>query len=179
MFAAPSIRDFIDPADHIDVMQRYILELVSVTDEGISAFAKDKNAPNADHSIKWIWLVQTNNEQPIFGPDGQPWEMWEWTGNRTGRKKDGSPSKARERLEALAGRELQDDEITRIPLDKLPGRKVLCLFHRVKTVDAGGQDVERTKILKVASYKSAVVAEPVAAAARSVAPAADAGVLPF
>lgn len=165
MFAAPSTRDFIDPADAIDTMQRYVLQLVSLTDEGVSTFAKDKNDPKADHSIKWIWQVQTSNEAPIFGPDGTPWEMWEWTGNRTGRKKDGSPSKARERLEALVGRELNDEEITRIPIDKLPGRKVQCLFHRVKTVAADGTDVERTRILKVAPIKAKDVVAPTPVAA--------------
>jgi hypothetical protein len=157
MFAAPSTRDFVDPADQVDVMQRYVLELVSVTDEGISPFAKDKNAPDVEHSIKWIWQVQTSSEVPIFDPSGEPWQLWEWTSNRTGRKKDGSPSKARNRLEALVGRELGDDEITQVPVDQLPGRKVQCLFHRVKATAADGTDVVRTRILKVAPLKSAAV----------------------
>lgn len=173
MFAAPSTRDFVDPADQIDTMQRYMLQLISMTDEGVSSFAKDKNDPAADHSIKWIWAVHTSTQQPIYGPDGNAWEMWEWTGNRTGRKKDGSPSKARERLEALVGRELQDDEITKLPLDKLPGRWVQCLFHRVKTTASDGLEVERTRILKVAAYKSAAVVAPVEAPARPVATSED------
>lgn len=184
MFAAPSTRDFVDPADQIDVMQRYIFELVSLTDEGVSSFAKDKADPAADHSIKWIWQVQTATETPIYGPDGLPWELWEWTGNRTGRKKDGSPSKARERLEALVGRELNDDEITKVPIDKLPGRKVQGLFHRVKTKNDDGTEQINTKILKVAAYKSTAVAEPLAAPVGPIVPAPQpamtaGGVLPF
>jgi hypothetical protein len=180
MFAAPSIRDFVDPSDQIDTMQRYVLQLVSVTDEGVSSFAKDKNDPSADHSIKWIWKVQTSNEVQINGPDGQPWELWEWTGNRTGRKKDGSPSKARERLEALVGRELNDDEITRVPVDKLPGRKVQCLFHRVKTTAADGSEVERTRILKVAPFKTnGSVTPPAAPAPVTPSPAPQDEPIPF
>lgn len=179
MFAAPSVRDFKDPADDIDTMQRYVLLLKSVTDEGVSSFAKDKADPQADHSIKWVWQVFTHDEQTLYGPDGQPWELWDWTGNRTGRKKDGSPSKARERLEALAGRELNDDEITRIPIDKLPGRKVQCLFHRVKSTAADGAEVERTRILKVAAYKAAPVAAPVAPPVAAAAVTSPEDQLPF
>lgn len=166
MFAAPSVRDFVDPADQIDTMQRYVLELVSITDEGVSPFAKDKNDPAADHSIKWIWQVQTDTEVPLVDSTGSPWEMWEWTGNRTGRRKDGSPSKARERLEALVGRELNDDEITRVPIDKLPKRKVQVLFHRVKAVANDGTDVVRLRILKVAPHKAPPVTAPEPATAR-------------
>lgn len=171
MFAAPSVRDFVDPADAIDTMQRYVLQLVSVTDEGVSPYAKDKNDPSAERSIKWIWQVQTDTEVPINGPDGQPWEMWEWTGNRTGRKKDGSPSKARERLEALVGRELGDDEITRVPVQQLPGRKVQCLFHHTKVKQPDDSVVERTRILKVAPFKANLQA------AETPAPAPEVGVL--
>lgn len=174
MFAAPTVRDFKDPADEIDTMQRYILTLKSVTDEGVSSFAKDRAAPNAEHSIKWIWNIHKTTGEPLLNTDDTLFEMWEWTGNRTGRKKDGSPSKARERLEALVGRELADDEITRVPIDKLTGRRVFALFHRVKTPATDGSgDIERVKVLKVAPYKEQGATAPVVAPAPTQAAPAD------
>jgi hypothetical protein len=167
MFTVPESTDFVNAGDQIELMERYILTLVSAEDTGVSMFAKDKNDPKAAHSYKWVWNVHKMDGTPILEPQNDTlWEFWEWTENRAGFKQDGSPSKARARLNALAGRELTDDEIRKVPLEKLVGRRMTSLFHRVKGKNKEGDDIMKLVILTVAPYKEpAAGKEPVAAAA--------------
>lgn len=167
MFTVPESTDYVNAGDQIEEMERYILTLFSVEDTGVSMYAKDKADPKAAHSYKWVWNVHKMDGTPILEPQNDTlWQFWEWTENRAGFRQDGSPSKARARLNALAGRELSDDEIKKVPLEKLAGRRMTSLFHRVKGKNKEGDDVMKLAILTVAPYKEAPQPEvkPLAAA---------------
>src|ERR1700738_2016152 len=111
MFTVQEHTDYVNAGDQIELMERYVLTLVSAEDTGVSMYAKDKNDPKAARSYKWVWNVHKMDGTPILDQDDTLWEFWEWSENRAGFRKDGQPSKARARLNALAGRELSDEEI--------------------------------------------------------------------
>lgn len=181
MFAPPSAsRAYTNPGDDLEPMTRYIVTCVSFEDTGVSIFAKDKNAPDAEHSILWKWNVHTNDGLPVLDDD-QMWEFWEWTSNRTGMRQDGTPSACRARLQALVGRELSDDEVTRFVsnqtnLDRLPGRRAYATFHKRKGKNREGEDVLKPAIQSIMPYKGEQQAAPPAPAPAPIAPSAD---LPF
>lgn len=156
-FAPPSVRSFSDPADQIEPMTRYIITLVSLEDTGVSIYEKDKARADAEHSYLWKWHVVTNDGEAIMDGDEQ-WEFWEWTGNRTGNRQDGTPGKARARIQALVGRELTDEDMTRFVaneanIQKLPGRRAYATFDRIKKPNKEGDIVDRVKIQAIMPFK--------------------------
>lgn len=178
MFAPPSVRTYSNPGDSLEPMTRYIVALVSFEDTGVSMFEKDKAKPDAEHSILWKWNVYDNNNVAIIDDD-QMWEFWEWTSNRTGTRQDGTPSACRARLQALIGRDLTDDEVTRFiadqaNLDKLPGRRAYATFKKRKGKDREGNDVLKPGIEAIMPYKGEQLAAPAPKK-----PVAQDDVLPF
>lgn len=168
MFAPPSVRSYQNPGDQLEPMTRYIVTLVSFEDQGVSIYEKDKSKPDAEHSILWKWNVHNSDGLPVFDGD-EMWEHWEWTSNRTGMKQDGSPSACRARLQALVGRELTDEEVTRFIADeanvkKLPGRRAYATFFQKRKKDQAGNDAgTKPAIQSIMPYKEKAGA-PVAVA---------------
>lgn len=159
MFAPPSVRSYQNPGDQLEPMTRYIVTLISFEDTGVSIYEKNKNKPDAEHSILWKWNVHSNDGLPIFDGDDM-WEFWEWTSNRTGMRQDGTPSGCRARLQALIGRDLSDEEVTRFVsdqtnLDKMVGRKAFATFgkKRKKNQDGSESDELKTFIQALMPYR--------------------------
>jgi hypothetical protein len=102
---------------------------------------------------------------PVLDDDNKLWEFWEWTSNRTGYRQDGTPGKPRARFQALVGRDLTDEEMSRFVSDenniaRLPGRRAYATFHRVKGKNREGDDVLKPAIQSLMPWKGRQPAGP-------------------
>lgn len=171
MFNTPKTSTFVDAAEAIDVDERYIVTLHALSDEGVSQFATDPLAPDAPHNIKWQWIVKHQADgRPILDVDGKPWLLNAFTSSKTGKAK-GKVAKAREWMEALYGRELENTEIQPGFEESLIGKSAIADFESKQTEPdiMTGKSFTRYTILRLRPVKGGSAPMPQAVAVAPVA----------
>lgn len=160
MFQTPRTTSMVAPAEPLDVTARYLVRLTELVDEGVSKFA-DPNATDPAHNIRWVFRMgEYETRAPILDLDGNPYELWQYTSNKTGKAR-GKTAKAREWMEALLGRPLEDNEITSDMQQQLLEKIAVALLEEYE-VERDGGTYTRIRILKLAPWREK---EPAMAAA--------------
>jgi hypothetical protein len=154
MFDAPKSTTYVAPAEPIDVMQRYLVKVADLQDQGVSKFAP----PDKPYSrIRWVFRMAHLDGTPILDIDGNAYEHYDYTSSKT--SKGGMTATARLWMEALLG-PLEDSEIDGQIVGRLKDKVAIALFE--ERVSEQGEEVsQRIKILKLAQYtgkKSATAA---------------------
>ena len=162
MFQLPKQSAYVPPAEPIDINQRYLLRLVGLEDAGVSKFA-DPDDPNPTHRIRWTFRMATLDGAPILDTEGNPYEHYDYTSNKTSKGK--KTAQARLWMEALVGRALEDDEIDGQIASRIKGEVAVALFEEVQAGGDGTDEYTRLRILRLGPYKAA------AGSARNAAPA--------
>lgn len=152
MFSKPKTSTWVAPEEPIDPTLRYIVRLVDLTDTGISKFA-DPNEADPAHSLLWTFRLYKTDKTPILDVDGNPYEMWAYTSSKTGKGR-GKVARAREWIEALLGRCIEDDEITDDLPEQIKNKTALALFEERTWDRDDGTTGTGLKILKLAPYKA-------------------------
>jgi hypothetical protein len=150
MFQSPAkANSFVAPAEPIDVSQRYLVRVIDLTDQGVSKFA-DPADPNPVHRIRWVFRLATVDGVPVLNVDGDAYEHFDYTSNKTTKGK--MTSQARQWMEALLG-PLEDDDIGPDIHTRLKDQVAMALFEEN---EAGGQDgaesYMRLKIIRMSPY---------------------------
>jgi hypothetical protein len=172
------------PAEPIDINQRYIVQLMSLRDEGVSKFA-DKTDPEPEHSIKWILRIHQLDKTPMLTIDDEPYELWEWTSSRTGKDPSGKTPTAKARLwiEAFMGRAVEDEEIKQPGFEQqLIHKPAFALFEeKARQGQDGQENTRRLRVLRLSPYVEKTPAAPAAPVLETPAPTPKPAVeaLPF
>lgn len=150
MFRDPASGGGFASAERIDITKRYLVRLVSMQDEGVSSYAKDK--ANPEHSLKWVFRVaHADTKAPLLNIEGDAFELWQFSSNRTG-KANGKTAKARMFMEALLGRELTDEEVKSVKSDQLLNKVAVVMFDE--------NEQGRISILRMKPYEGPAEAAP-------------------
>lgn len=152
MFSKPRTTTFVAPAEPIDANDKYLVKLSEIKDEGVSKFA-DPAEVDPPHNLRWVYRLAHMDRTPVLNVDGDVYEHHDYTSNRTGKSKS-KTAKARQWIEALLGRPVEDNEIT----DELPNmlreKVAVCIFEEVEKEREDGEAYTRLKILRLSPYKA-------------------------
>lgn len=157
MFATPKqqLEDYVPPAEDIEVPARYLFRLVKIQDMGISKF-DDPDDPNASHRLRWTFRMGTLNKKPILNANGDPYEHSQYTSNRTGKGK--KTAIARQWIEALLGREVDDSEVGPGLERQLINKVATGAFDGEETTSQEGVVYTRYSIIRLSPYGAEEVA---------------------
>jgi hypothetical protein len=160
VFQAPKNTTYVAPADPIDVNQRYLVRVVDLVDQGVSKYA-DPADTNPAHRIRWVFRMGQLDGTPILDMDGQAYEHFDYTSNKTSKGKT-HPAQARLWMEAFLG-PLEDEDITANIHERLKDKVAVALFEEVtRGDDEGVEQTARIRILRLSPYtKTKPVPKPV------------------
>lgn len=135
---------------------RYGIELVRFEDEGVSIYAKPEDQ-NPSHRIRWVFHLYTGGSRvPLRTPEGEVFEMFAWTSDRTGAK-----SSARPWFEALLGRPLVVGDGGDALVAEAVGKKAWAMIGTVrKPGQDGGLDRDVLQILSMSPLKPGAATPP-------------------
>jgi hypothetical protein len=151
VFQSPKATSYVAPAEPIDVNQRYLVRVTNWEDLGVSKYADPTKPGPPPHRIRWIFRIGKLDGTPILDVDGNPYEHWDYTSNKT--TKGNKTATARLWMEAFLG-PLEDSEIDGRILDRLKGKVALALFEEVVSDGQDGQEAtSRLRILRLAAYR--------------------------
>lgn len=152
---------YVAPAEPIDVMQRYLVRVVEIVDLGPTQFPRAGADPNKPvRRFAWHFRLGHLDGTPVLDIDGNPYIHVDYSNSTTTRAKtaSGTTATARLWLEALMGRELEDNEIPNASTAVINKVAVALLEER----ESGGQ-----RIVKLQAHKGAAAeAGEMAAAGR-------------
>jgi hypothetical protein len=162
MFATPKSVSYVASAEPIDPNAKYLVVLMEIKDEGVSQFADQADA-DPPHNLGWTFRLHNMDKTPVLNIDGDVYEHHDFTSNRTG-KGGARTAKAREWIEALLGRAVDDGEIN----DSLPGQLIhkaaVILFETKEVTGRNGETYERLRIMRMSPMKDGGQPMPQAAA---------------
>jgi hypothetical protein len=152
MFATPKSSSYVAPQKPIDPNAKYLVRVREIKDEGVSQFA---DAADADppHNLSWTFALYYMDKTPVLDIDGNVYLHRDYTSNRTG-KGGARTAKAREWIEALLGRAIEDSEITASLPDTLLDKIGVILFEVKEASGRDGVAYERLRIMRMSPYKS-------------------------
>lgn len=152
MFRQPNVTTFVAPAEALDADEKYLLKVAGLADEGVSKFAGPEEKDPV-HSIRWTFHVaHVDGAGPIRNVEGDPYELHQYTSNRTGKAR-GKVARAREWIEAFLGGPIEDSAIGPDLPDLLKGKVAIALFEEEEKENLSGETYTRLKILKLSPYK--------------------------
>lgn len=126
-------------------MQRYLLKVADLQDQGVSKFAPPDKPYNR---IRWVFRMAHLDGTPILDIDGNAYEHFDYTSSKT--SKGGMTATARLWMEAFLG-PLEDAEIDGQIVNRLKEKVAVALFE--ERVSEQGEEVsQRIKILKLAPF---------------------------
>lgn len=147
MFDSPKTTAFVAPAEPIDVMQRYLVKVADLQDQGPSKFAPPDKPYNR---IRWVFRMAHLDGTPILDVDGHAYEHYDYTSSKT--SKGNMTATARLWMEALLG-PLEDSEIDGQITQRLKEKVAVALFEERDSEGQDGSEVtQRIRILKLAPY---------------------------
>ncbi len=172
--APPRTTTYVAPEDPIDVNLRYLVKVTELVDLGPSKYPQPTDDPNnPTHRIQWKFRMAapdgSGGWNPVLNTDGDPYEHYDYTSSKTGKstRAGGKTATARQWIEALYGRALDEDEVIaqRSNFHNLLREKVAVALFEEK--EAGGEDGQesymRLRILRLSPYKPRTKAEVAAA----------------
>lgn len=158
MFQQPKTISYVAPAEPIDVNQRYLLKVADLVDQGVSKYA-DPADPNPTHRIRWVFRMATTDGSPILDIDGNPYEHFDYTSNKTSKGKT-KTAQARLWMEALLG-PLEDEDIDASIVQRLKGKVAVALFEELPRQDDSGNEIDgRLRILRLTPFKGKAAPAP-------------------
>lgn len=166
MFDKPATTTYVAPAEPIDVMQRYLVKVADLVDQGVSKFAPTDKPYNR---IRWVFRMAHLDGTPILDIDGNAYEHYDYTSSKTSKGKEGKVATARLWMEALLG-PLEDAEIDGQITNRLKDKVAVALFEEKEVESEYGTEVtQRIRILKLAPYVKGTATVAKAAAEREAA----------
>lgn len=156
-FDSPSTTTFVAPAEPIDTLQRYLVKVSEIVDLGPSKFPRPNDDPNKPtRRMQWKFRMAHADGTPVFDLDGNPYEHYDYTSSKTGKatREGGKTATARIWMEALFGREIENDEIDQTIIERLIGKVAVALFEEKDTAADGQESNARVRILKLTPYRS-------------------------
>lgn len=170
------------PAEALDPTRKYVVELIGM-DERVGPHKDDKTG-ELKTSIIWkfnMWDLQDG--VAVLDIDGHMYEKWRFTPDGTwSNPKTGKKSLTRQFIEALVGRPVTDDEVSRA-IDRgiaqvLKGKRAVADLEATTLYDDEGNQVDRVTIARLQPFRPRTAAnparQPAAAAPAQPAPAARA-----
>jgi hypothetical protein len=161
MFQQPKTITYVAPATPIDIDQRYLVKVYTLTDLGVSKYPQPGDDPdNPTHRIQWDFLLADINGNKILNVEGNPYHHFDYTSSKTGKPKKtgGTTATARLWMEALFGRDIDESEIKTIA-SQLPGKTAVALFREKEKQNREGETYTQLAILKLSPRKAGAVVQ--------------------
>lgn len=152
VFSKPKNITFVASAEPIDANERYLVRLMEIKDEGVSQFADPADADPA-HNLRWVFRLHHMDKTPVLNIDGDVYEHHDYTSNRTGKSKS-KTAKARQWMEALLGRSVEDGEIDDNLPNLLKDKAAVCLFEEQQKESQTGELYTKLKILRLSPFNA-------------------------
>lgn len=167
MWSTPrSTTTYVAPEEEIEsnTGRQYLVRPVEIKDDGVSQFADPADA-NPQHNIRWTFtLHDPDTRVAILNIDGAPYEHIDFTSSRTGRGRS-NVARAREWMEALMGRDLEDGEINDALTEELLKHAALAIFESQEKTSKTGEPYLKLRIDKMFPYRPKRSSTPAPAAA--------------